>query len=340
MKVSFETSSRIANASLVAAAAVVLLHVGISGTTSAAAFPARLFLRDFARFAVPFFFLVSGFLLAGHADESGWWRRETVKRLKSLLVPYVAWSALFGLYLLVGVALPELKRTHAFDFVSWWNGKDLLLFGLDPRQTPLMLPLWYLRTLLILVLASRLLVGVLRRLGVWSLVVFGSLYLGYAIAVDWMPELTTGDVFAMMRATLSPEAFFYFTLGLWFRLRGLTPPVRAAAPILCVTAALLVTRQLVGPWLPFPFVIPFAIYGIWCAVPATPWPKALTALSFPLYLVHWFFIHVLSRTCPELGSTPVTFPLVFGAVMAASILLTLVLRRLAPRASGLLFGGR
>lgn len=43
-----------------------------------------------SRIAVPFFFVASGFWLAGHVGEQGWWRREIVKRLSSLVLPFVA----------------------------------------------------------------------------------------------------------------------------------------------------------------------------------------------------------------------------------------------------------
>lgn len=339
MKVSAECSARIANASLVAAVAVVLLHLCLAGPAAEGS-PVRLFVRDFARFAVPFFFLVSGFLIAGHAAEPGWWARETLKRVRSLLVPYVGWSALFGLYLLVGVAVPELHRTHGFDVVAWWRKKELLLFGLDLRQMPLMLPLWYLRTLFLLVLVSGVLVRAVRRWGMATLFGFGAVYLAYAVSVDWRPDLTVTTVGSLLRATFAPEAFFCFVAGLWLRLNGLEPKPRKAVPFLAVAAVLLVVRQLVGPWLPYPVVLPFVIYGVWCAVPATPWPKALTALSFPIYLLHWFFIHTVSNVCSERGASIGALLLAFVGVLAAAVLLVRLLKHCFPRLANLLFGGR
>ena len=37
--------------------------------------------------AVPFFFIASGFFLAGHMCETDWWNRECKKRVRMLLVP-------------------------------------------------------------------------------------------------------------------------------------------------------------------------------------------------------------------------------------------------------------
>lgn len=338
MTVSSSCSARIANASFVAALAVVLLHVCIAGTNSGSS--VLLVLRDFSRFAVPFFFLVSGYLLAGHADESGWWRRETVKRFRTLMVPYLVWSVLFGLYLLIGMAVPELQRTHAFDFAGWWREKALMLSGLDLRQFPLMLPLWYLRTLMILVLLSGVLTDAVRHWGRGTLVTFGAIYLVYAVSVDWHPELTSSTIGSLLRATFAPEAFFYFVTGLWLRFRGGEPKARNPVPFLGTAVMLLIVRQLVGPWLPHPVVIPFALYGVWCAVPEKPWPKMLTALSFPIYLMHWFPVHAIACSYPELGANSASVVLVFAGVVSVNVVAALAIRRFAPRFTSVLFGGR
>ena len=75
MIVSPQLSARIANASLVAALAVAFLHFAVESGQSGLGLPVRMLLRDLSRFAVPYFFLVSGFFLAGHVGEEGWWRR-------------------------------------------------------------------------------------------------------------------------------------------------------------------------------------------------------------------------------------------------------------------------
>ena len=41
--------------------------------------------------AVPYFFVCSGYFLAGHFGEMGWWGREVHKRIKSLVIPFFIW---------------------------------------------------------------------------------------------------------------------------------------------------------------------------------------------------------------------------------------------------------
>ena len=338
MNVSSQVSARIANASLVAAVAVAFLHFGVESGQADVATPVRMLLRDFSRFAVPYFFLVSGFLLAGHAEEPGWWRRETVKRLRTLLVPYLSWSALFGLFMLAAVAVPELRKTQAFDVSAWWRAKRLLIPGLDLCEPPLLLPLWYLRTLLLLVGVSGVLVGLLRRAPRLTLSLFGFVYLAYSVVVDRYPELAAYGAVSLLRQTLSPEALFFFSAGLWLRGRAVVEKRMRAWPFLVVAVGLLVLRQLVV--VPYALVVPFALVGVWRAVPEAPWPRALTSLAFPVYLVHYFIVILLVRSCPDAFASGLRFAIAASGVVVGSLIVGGALRRLPSPFVAILFGGR
>jgi len=166
------------------------------------------------------------------------------------------------------------------------------------------------------------------------------LYLVYAVLVDVAPLRANQGLLALLRMTFAPEAFFYFTLGLWLRQRGVRLPIRRATPFLLLAAGILSLRFFLGSWVPYPLVIPLALFGVWYAVPDTPWPKALTSLVFPVYLIHWFFVHAVSRACLVPDVKAVAVPLTFFFVLAASVGLAVCLRRFSPSLAGLLFGGR
>lgn len=339
MTVTSQLSARIANASLVAAVAVAFLHFGVESAQADAATPVRMLLRDFSRFAVPYFFMVSGFLLAGHVEEPGWWRRETVKRLRTILVPYLAWSVLFGLFMLVSVAVPELRRTHAFDLSAWWQAKRLLLLGLDLREPPFLLPLWYLRTLLLLVAVSGVLVGFLRRAPRFALSLFGLVYIAYSVVIDHFPGLAAYDAVSLVRQTFSPEALFFFSGGLWLRGRTVVEKRMRAWPCLAIAVGLLLLRQLVGG-VPYALVVPFALVGVWRAVPEKPWSRALTSLAFPVYLIHYFLVILLVRGCPGAFAPGWRFAVAAFGIVVGSAVAGALLRRLPPSFSAILFGGR
>ena len=156
-KISPALSRRLSTLSFVAACLVVFIHSVLGGD------PADwlgLFEHEIKRYtdlAVPIFFFLSGFFLAGHLGEPGWWRREVGKRVGTLLVPYVAWS-------LIGAALawgldPLLWKLSGQGGTGWaWpKGYEWLnLFGINvwAERTPLVGVLWYVRSLFVLVLLS------------------------------------------------------------------------------------------------------------------------------------------------------------------------------------------
>ena len=108
------------------------------------------------RIAVPWFFLASGFFLAGRVEEDGWYSKAIHKRIRTLLVPFVIW-AMIGL---------------AFNWCMWYGIQkagytcgvqnpmdDGLLMGLirvlgfDANRMNIG-PIWYLRMLFLLVIIS------------------------------------------------------------------------------------------------------------------------------------------------------------------------------------------
>jgi len=85
--------------------AVVIIHT-TTRTLEASSFaltkiPFTLFLNQISRFAVPLFFLISGFVLElnYHADES--YSSYLKKRLNRIFIPYVFWSIIYYFYIYV-----------------------------------------------------------------------------------------------------------------------------------------------------------------------------------------------------------------------------------------------
>lgn len=86
-------SVKIANMSFVCALLIVCFHVGwpLNESKIARMIFYSIGAGGLGRIAVPFFFFVSGFYLARHFDDTNWYKREVLKRVKSLLIPFYVW---------------------------------------------------------------------------------------------------------------------------------------------------------------------------------------------------------------------------------------------------------
>lgn len=97
--ISKELSNKFANMALLCAMLVVVIHFHldpIKGTTIW--YVNTILVRAIASIAVPFFFLASGYFLAAHCGEQGWWGRALKRRVVSLLIPYLFWNCAWGCF--------------------------------------------------------------------------------------------------------------------------------------------------------------------------------------------------------------------------------------------------
>ncbi len=216
-----ELSNKFANMSLVCSFFVVFIHTGTACTDGDATWWAMHLLKDgLCRIAVPFFFIASGFFLAGHCTEDGWWRKECQKRIHTLLIPYLIWCTVYFLYsfgLTVAANIyshAELSRTLPASIHAYLN-----IYGLTFESMPLFYPLWFLRWLIILVLCSKAFLWILKR---GSIVGVAYLILLLGMAVYCTPLFKEHSIFQVV----SFHGIFFFNLGLYLRL--FTPRFRMA----------------------------------------------------------------------------------------------------------------
>jgi surface polysaccharide O-acyltransferase-like enzyme len=83
--------------------AVLLIHTTTrtieAGNFNLIYFPFTIFLNQMARFAVPLFFVISGFVLEINFDKNSGYLNFLKKRFSKILIPYIFWSGIY--YLLV-----------------------------------------------------------------------------------------------------------------------------------------------------------------------------------------------------------------------------------------------
>ncbi len=121
--------------------------------------------QGITRIAVPIFFTISGYLfflgLKGSLPE---FKKKMKKRVKTLLFPYLLWSALGILLYLVLQSLPVVQNYFTRKLISEHSTKELLetLF-----LNPIPYQFWFIRDLIILTILSPILFWLLRYLKIW-----------------------------------------------------------------------------------------------------------------------------------------------------------------------------
>lgn len=345
MKISEEVSQKIKNMSLLCAIFVVSIHIQWTHDKSLSIgwFLYNAIKGGIANIAVPFFFVVSGFFLAQHFDEEGWWKREVTKRVKSLVVPFFIWSmlTLVSTTPLSIVADLIAHRTFGTSINVFADCDWFRLFGLDLTDFPLHFPLWYVRCLFFFVLTSAMFkVFVIRLKYYWIACAFA-----FLLVCNHLPTENLREFFRM---GYSASGVFYFSIGVAIQRFRLTGASRRMA-IICglVGFALLGIKLLLvyNSWrcvsVVGKFSLPLLIYFTWHFISARKLPDWLTSCSFPIFLMHTVLfasIGIVLKHFPIDGLAK-DFAMFLGGILG-SIVIALVLRRYTPRLASVLFGGR
>jgi len=311
------------------------------------------------RFRIPILFAISGYLFALRDDGRASYRSRVLRRARTLGIPYLAWSAIA---IAITFALEQWRVTRGYVasaglspfqpeafFVGQYSLPQLTIRWL---MDPVAFQLWFLRTLLLLVLLYPWLRTAVTR---WPRTFFT------IATIYWLP--VGGLPF------LDGEGLLFYSLGVWLAVRDVNVVAQPAWVRVRLFGALWLILCAVRTWIAFAFhdVNTPIFFGMLLLYRASElfglltawygfdglaqnamqrgWFRWLTGFSFIIYALHVPLLNYATEASLALGAAvPLislwTYLFVPLAICAFAVLVGAALRRIAPPMYSVLTGGR
>lgn len=347
-------SMLMANMAFVCAILVVFIHAvaGFSpAENSLGWWIVELFPNGLCRIAVPFFFFASGYFLAAHVDECGWWRNAVRKRVQTLVIPFFVWNVFYWIY---GYVIRLLFNVISGKVMLKSLSVDLgRLIGYNMMAAPISTPLWFLRALVIYVFFSAAIVFVLRSNRLARGLFMSGVAVAYLLISPWrVPEGWR----CFFRFGISLEGLFYFSVGIWsklnhvkFNIEGTRKYILAGGVLIlgiCCFKLRVVSEDAIRQGLFHAGGVMLSLLGVALTMPCSNFLGPVVFTAFPMYLLHCAFLFPVGRgfnmlVCDDVyhASTLIFFSK--GVIAAClSICVTMVMRKYLPLVARFLFGGR
>lgn len=166
--------------------------------------------------AVPTFFIISGYYFFFNTEFNAIkYKQKIRKRMKTLFIPYLLWNIIALIYKIIDnnkiniSDIIEFCSNKGWINIFWsceeWAGRISWL-GVQKMNTgPLLIPMWFIRDLICIVLFTPIIHWMLTKFGKWYLIVLFVIY----ISNIWI------DI-----PGLSITALFYFSLGSFFAIKN------------------------------------------------------------------------------------------------------------------------
>ena len=312
------------------------------------------------RFRIPMLFIISGFLYAIHDVRP--YKQRTRKRLRTLLLPYIIWSALGFAFTWFLELFPYTRDIVAGSNIVRIDDSRMLLHDYHWYEMlgrwlliPVPYQLWFIRVLLMYNIAYPAIrwlvshriakwiffsIAVLMWLGTMGFVLFegeGLLFFSLGVWMQknnfnidgpkrWLNPLWAGVAFILLAATKTVLAF-----------TGQPLLGNAIFPVLIILHKLTIFSGLITAW--------YGCNGLvtWCM--QRKWFVWLTAFSFMIYALHAPLIaYAIEAVFAVVNHVPhyrlLTFIFLPLTIIAFAVGTGALLRRVWPGLYGVLTGGR
>lgn len=311
------------------------------------------------RFRIPILFAISGYLFAWRDDGREPYRSRVLRRARTLGIPYLAWSAIA---IAITFALEQWSVTRGYVaaaglspfqpqaiFIGQHSAQQLLTRWLIE---PAAFQLWFLRSLLLLVLLYPLIKTAVMK---WPRAFF-------TVAVlYWLPG--SGP------SLFDSEGLLFYAFGVWLAVRDVDVVAKPAWVRVRLFGVLWLLLCAVRTWMAFAFheystsittpmllmyrasevlgllTVWYGLDGLAQQAMRRAWFRWLTGFSFIIYALHVPLLNYATEAALALGaSVPLinwwTYVFVPLAVCALAVLVGAALRRVSPPVYSVLTGGR
>lgn len=190
-------SKKVALLNVVATVLIVVLHALPPlryGYPLDRTMPLYFLLSIVCQFGVPMFFFLSGYLFYSRCESFSCLREKLIRRIKTLLVPYLLWNSLFVFLLFIMTRVDAVNGVMNMGKVIN-SARDVVVGIFDARFTPL----WFMKILIYYTLLAPILFFCLNRKMLFAVLLLGSLAIAMFCSCDkydnfllWLPVYLSG----------------------------------------------------------------------------------------------------------------------------------------------------
>lgn len=310
------------------------------------------------RFGVPIFFIFSGYLFF-HQFEFSWkgYLKKVGKRIKTLVVPYLIWTALAGTFLYFVYMCVGLERYS----IVWEKVGAMLEYGIVTWlfSSPAF-QLWFVMDLFKLVILSPVLYLLVKKLKWIPIVLFGILWvleIHYVINAEALLFFSLGAYWAVHKLSITGMTELSSDSRENTKYKKITKLFAFLWVAGCFIYALCSASMGQYPYIPYVLLILYkvnvisGIVAVWRLYDLNAkwlrekrWLQVAASHTFMVYVLHEPMQHLFTDMCLEKwqfnGAHTMVYFLLPVVMICFCVVVGILLKKVCPKVHSVLTGGR